>query len=299
MRKLLFFLVMTFAAIANAEVITNESIIQMLSKGYSTEIITGFIENADECALTADMESIDALMAAGADSYLITFIQKRVKTDFGATDGLYWWNTGGKPQKVNIVAISKESKGFGGRLLGSAVRVAGTVAGVNAGSSGAITGSWIAGDVLSSANFKSDKLIIKGAQAHLRVADTNPVFRFVIPTSTEASFNPADLWYYSWLSGIQSPNEFQLIRLQLKGKGNKANRAFPTGLKWGVGGFSKDTQDANQEIVDFEIRQINNHTYEIFFPNGLEPGEYAFFYRDSENIFFREHLSAFDFSVPE
>lgn len=293
---------MTLSAVAmgaSADMVTNESILKMLEKGYTTEIIMGFIDGADECEITADMDAIDALMAAGADTELITFLQKKAKADHKAMNGLYWWNTGDKPQKLNIVALSKESKGFGGSLLGAAVGIAGTAVGVSTGSVGAIAGSWIAGDFLSSSGFKSEKLIISGAQAHMKIAGGSPVFRFVIPDAENMNVNPADMWYYTWLASVQSPNEFQLVRLQQKGKGNKAKRAFPSGMKWTAAGFSSSSDIAGQDLVDFEVRQVNNNTYEISFPNGLEPGEYAFFYRNAMSELLKDHLSAFDFSVSE
>lgn len=299
MKKKLLLIMLSLASIgASAEMVNNESVLKMLGKGYSTEIIKGFIEGADECQLSADMDAIDALLAAGADTELITYFQKKAQSENKAMNGLYWWNTAdNKPQKLNIVALSKESKGFGGSLLGAAVGIAGTAVGVSTGSVGAITGSWIAGDFLSSAGFKSDKLVIAGAQAHMRVGNTNPVFRFIIPDTESMNVNPADMWYYTWLASVQSPNEFQLVRLKQKGKGDKAKRTFPSGMKWTAAGFSSSSEIAGQDLVDFEVRQINNHTYEISFPNGLEPGEYAFFYRNAMSELLKDHLSAFDFSV--
>lgn len=300
MKKLFTMLMCAIALLANAEIVTNATIIELLKKGYNTEIIQGLIDGADDCQLTADIASIDALLEAGADSDLITYIQRKVKKEYGAVEGLYWWNTGGKPQKLNIVALSQESKGLGGGIMAAAVNIAGTAVGLNRGSLGTIAGSWIASDVIASAGFKSDKLIIKGEHAHLQVNNSTPVFRFVIPdASTVAEKSIAEQWYYRWMSGIQSPNEFQLIRLQSKGKGNKAKRAFPTGLKWGVMGFSKNEQDAGQDIVEFDVTQISNRVYEVSFPNGLEPGEYAFFYRNALHSDLKEHLSAFDFTVTE
>lgn len=282
----------------NAEIINNESIIKMLGKGYDTEIIIGFIDGAEECELKAGMEEVDALIEAGADASLVKYIQKRAKLDNNALDGLYWWNTGAKPQKLNITALSQESKGIGGSLLGGAARIAGTAVGFATGSVGAMTGSWIEGDLLSSSGFKSDKLVIPGESAHLKV-NTNPVFRFVIPDAETAQSNVADAWYHIWMASIQSPNEFQLIKLQQKGKGGKAKRTFPSGMKWSAAGFSSSSNVVGDEIVEFEVKQINNRVYEISFPAGLEVGEYAFFYRNANNPLIREHLSAFDFSVQQ
>lgn len=288
--------VMAVPAFAAGKV-TTQSVVDMLGKGYTSEIIINYVEGADDVALTSELEDIDALMAAGADPALISFVQKYAKKDKEGKTGIYWWNTSdGKPQKVNLVSIEQKTSKLGGGLLGAAVGVAGTVAGVATGSGATIAGSWIAGDVLSTSGFKSDKLYIPGEHAHLKVNTTEPVFRFTLPQ--DDSFSPSD-WVNLWLGAVQSPNEFQLIRLESKGKGEKCNRAFPANLKWGTMGFSTQNTSAMKNLVDFEVRQVNNKVYEIYFPSGIEPGEYAFFYRNATHPLVKDHLSAFDFTVTD
>lgn len=171
--------------------------------------------------------------------------------------------------------------------------------GVSTGSLGAATGGWIAGTVLASSDFKSDKLVIKGEHARVKMTERNPTFRFVLPTEDDYTANAAHLWYYTWMSGIQTPAEFQLIKLKSKGKDKKARRVFPSGLSWSAAGFST-TKDADiASLVEFDIKQINDNTYDITIPDGLEPGEYVFFYRNALAERLKEHLSAFDFSILE
>lgn len=282
----------------SAEVVTNETVLTMLSKGYPAEVIIGFIENADECQLNADMESIDALMAAGASTEVISYLMQKVKKDNTLMHGLYWMNNG-SPEKVNIVSLMKESKSLGGSFLGTAVGIAGTAVGVSTGSIGALAGSWIAGDFLSSSGFKSEKLYLKGEHATTKTYDKNPVFKFVLPTQETTDIMPGDLWYYTWLCSVQSPSEFQLIKLDSKGKDKKAKRSFPSGLKWSTAGFSTEKEAYDNKLVEFQVKQLNNSTFEISFPNGLQPGEYAFFYRNALTEALKDHLSAFDFSVLE
>lgn len=283
---------------SSAETVDNATVLKMLSKGYTSDIIIGYIDAAQESAFTADMDAIDALIAAGADSQLITYIQQCVKKSTPSLNGMYWWNANnGQPVKLNLSALAKEEKGIGGRLLSSVVSIAGTAAGISTGSLGGISAAWIAGDVLASSNFKSEKLTIHGERATTVVIGSNPVFRFAIPTAEILTDNPANFWYYQWLTGVQTPSEFQLIRLSTKGKGKKAKRVFPSGLTWTAAGFSTSSQNEGKDLVDFSVRQINDNLYEITFPEGLEPGEYAFFYRNALSEAIKDHLSAFDFSV--
>lgn len=298
-RILISVLVCLTAVMLKADVLTNETIISMLQKGYSSEVIIGFMDNAEDCQLSADIDAVDALLAAGASNDLIVNIQQRVKKQNTLDSGLYWWNTGDKPMKLSIVPLTKESKGIGGGLLGSAISFAGTAVGVNTGSFGTMASSWIAGDVLSSSGFKSEKLVLTGEHSQVQVSDKNAVFRFVLPESVDNNIAASDLWYYTWLSGIQSPNEFQVIKLQPKGKGKKAKRSFPSGLSWSAAGFSTSGKISEKNLVDFEVRQINNRTFEISFPGGLEAGEYAFFYKNALSEVVKDHLSAFDFTVVE
>lgn len=93
------------------------------------------------------------------------------------------------------------------------------------------------------------------------------------------------------MNDIQSPNEFQCIKMKQK----KTKRTLPAGLKFTIGGFTSNT--ANKDIIDFQIDEINNNTFEVSFPDGIEKGEYCFFYKNMNNQWFSEHICAFDFSV--
>ena len=63
----------------SAEVVNNATIIKMLQKGYSTPVITNYIEEAEDVELTSNLEALDALMESGADSNLIAYVQEKVK----------------------------------------------------------------------------------------------------------------------------------------------------------------------------------------------------------------------------
>ena len=104
----------------------------------------------------------------------------------------------------------------------------------------------------------------------------------------------SDSWYYQWMNSIQSPNEFECIKLDVKEK--KKKRTLPSGMSFSVAGFGANSS-GKKNVVDFEIKSINNTTFEVTFPNGLEPGEYCFFYKNYQNEWFAQNICCFDFSV--
>ena len=74
-------------------------------------------------------------------------------------------------------------------------------------------------------------------------------------------------------------------------------RLFPENMSYSVAGF-EGTNASNRTIIDFEIKDVNNNTFEVTFPKGLEPGEYCFFYKGGlSSQAFKEHPFGFDFTV--
>lgn len=281
-----------------SETVTNKTILDLLDKGYATQVIINHIDAQENVRLCADIADLDALIAAGADNSLLEYVQKKSKAPKSEYTGLYWWNVaeGSQPQKLNLVPIEKKTSSIGGGLLGSALNVAGTMVGVNTGSIATLTGTWITSDILSSSGFKSDKLYIKGGQSKLKINTMQPVFRFTVAEKDDNSINTED-WYGIWMGTVQSPNEFQLIQLKSKGKGDKATRVFPSKLKWSTVGYTSGDETSLKNLVNFEIRQISPREYEVYFPQELEKGEYAFVYRNATHPLIKDHFSAFDFSV--
>ena len=306
--KRLFFMIVCALALsvqvinAQDEVVTNTLIIQLLDEGFSDEEIIGFIESASTREVKSDLQSMRELKQHNASSELITYIQKIAKTDFGY-DGVYWWNVsdGGKPQKLYRSGFSiEEKKGglFGGALGDIAGTIGGAVIGDAIGGAKAIAGGAAIGSILGSSKFKSESLVLSGTQAAIVLSGdqaSNPVFRFYFPKTDMDAFNgQTDSWYLNWMNDIQSPNEFECVKLKVKEK--KKVRTLPSGMKFSVAGFGTSSE-GKKNVVDFEIKSINNTTFEVTFPNGLEPGEYCFFYKNYQNEWFAQNICCFDFSV--
>ena len=300
--------VMTVAASAQNEAINNETILTLLKEGFSSEEIIGAIENSTERTIQYSIDYMRQLKAAGADAALTTYIQKIAKQDFGY-EGILWWNPtdGGKPKKMFRTQFEKESKGFNlGTIaaMGAGALLVGSAVSGNKPSGGVAAAATAGTIALMSTGKDIQKLMLPGATSKLQMEGENgrlPVFRFYFPKRDAESFQQgADNWYQIVMSSIQNPNEFQCIKMQVKepkksGKGGR--RLFPDKMSYSILGF-EGTNASNRNIIDFEINEINNNTFEVTFPKGLEPGEYCFFYKGGlGSQSFKEHPFGFDFTV--
>ena len=300
--------VIALMASAQNEAMTNETVLELLKEGFSSEEIIGAIENSTERKITYSIDFMRQLKAAGAEPSLTTFIQKVAKTDFGY-EGILWWNPtgGGKPKKMFRTQFEKESKGFNLgtiALMGAGALIAGSAISGNKPSDGVAAATAAGAVALMSSGKDVQKLMLPGATSKLQMEGENgrhPVFRFFFPKKENESFQQgADNWYQIVMSSIQNPNEFQCIKMQVtepKKNGKGGRRLFPDKMSYSVLGF-EGTNASNRNIIDFEINEINNNTFEVTFPKELEPGEYCFFYKGglgSES--FKEHPFGFDFTV--
>lgn len=280
---------------AQEEVVTNALIIQLLDEGFSDEEIIGFIESSSTREVKSDLQSMRELKKHNASPELIKYIQKLAKSDFGY-DGVYWWNTsdGEKPVKLFRSGFSVEQKKAG--IGGFASAVAGGLIGDVLGGGSSVVKGVAIGAALGGGNIKSESLALLGTHAAVVLSGaqaSNPTFRFYFPKTDMDAFNgQADIWYYQWMNSIQSPNEFECIKLKEK----KNKRTLPSGLSFSVAGFGSSSE-GKKNVIDFEIKTINNTTFEVTFPNGLEPGEYCFFYKNYQNEWFAQNICCFDFSV--
>ena len=280
---------------AQDEVVTNALIIQLLGEGFSDDEIIGFIESSSTREIKSDLQSMRELKQHNASAELIKYIQKIAKADFGY-DGVYWWNTsdGGKPVKLLRSGFSIEQKKAG--ISGFATAVAGGLIGDALGGGQSIVKGVAIGAALGGGKIKSESLALSGTHAAVVLSGdqaSNPTFRFYFPkTEMDAFKGQADSWYYQWMNSIQSPNEFECVKLKEK----KDKRTLPSGMDFSIAGFGSSSE-GKKNVVDFEIKSINNTTFEVTFPNGLEPGEYCFFYKNYQNEWFAQNICCFDFSV--
>ncbi len=291
----------TLSINAQNEAVTNQSVIDLLKEGFSSEEIKGAIENSTTRTLTFDISYMRELKAAGATQDLITYLQKIAKTDNGY-EGLVLWNPidGGKPVKVYRTNFEKEEKGFN---LGTLAAVAGVAWGVGSAVGGRSVSSGEAAAVaggltlMVTSGKEIQKLVIPGSTSKVKTG-TQPVFRFFFNKEEGKSFNQESGNLYEMvMNSIQSPNEFQLIKMQTKTTKKGGRRLFPSSMSYTVAGF-EGSNASTREMVNFEINTINNNTFEVTFPQPLEPGEYCFFYKSGlSNKYFQAQPFGFDFTV--
>lgn len=291
--------VVTIADAQNDEM-SNETVLELLKEGFTSEEIIGALETSSTRTIRYDLDFMRKLKAAGADATLTTYIQKIAKADNGY-EGILWWNTGndGKPKKLFRSQFEKEQKGFNlGKIAAATVTgvAVGSVLSGNLPSSG--TGAALgAGTVLLASTGKDiEKLCIMGATSKNVISTTQPVFRFYLPKHDPESFQKeSDNWYYGIMNEIQSPNEFQVVKMKSK----KNRRTFVDGASWEVAGFTA-SNSKGRVVIDFDINEINNNTFEVSFREPLEPGEYVFFWKNGlSNETFKQHVFGFDFSIAE
>ena len=294
LRKCLFSVCMmcfSMTGFAQNEVVNNQTILELLKEGFNSEEIQGLIESSSDREIEFSINFMRELKSAGASSDLITFIQKIAKTDHGY-EGVLWWNPteGGKPVKLYQTAFEKESKGGFGAVAAIAGRATG-VLGNNTLGNVATIGLLTSGGGISKVVMQghTSRVVMKGENA------TNPVFRFYFPKEENKSFDhAADAWLYNFYKGVESPNEFQCIKMKQK----KSKRTFPDGISYTVAGFT--AEKSTRDIIDFDIKEVSNNVFEVSFKEPLELGEYCFFYKNaSKNPIFAERMFGFDFSVQE
>ncbi len=290
-------------AFAQNETVTNQTILDLLQEGFTSEEIIGAIENSSTRTITFDISFMRALKQAGASPELTTFLQKIAKKDMGY-EGVYVWNPkdGGKPIKMYRSNFEKEGKGFNlGKLGATALTAyaAGSILGSHVPSGGEAAAVAAGTGLLMSSGKDVEKLVLPGAKAKVTTG-TQPVFRFYFNNDESMAFSQeAGNWYEMVMNNIQSPNEFQLIKMEIKEKKKGSKRTFPDKMSYTVMGF-EGVNSGKREVVDFEIKTINNTTFEVSFNQPLAPGEYCFFYKSGlNNQYFQVAPFGFDFSVEE
>lgn len=285
---------------AQNETITNQTVLDLLKEGFSSEEIIGAIDNSSTRTITYDINFMRQLKAAGADATLTTYLQKIAKKDMGY-EGVYLWNTtSGKPEKLYRTNFEKESKGFNLGKLGAAALgtyAAGSAFGGHMPGGAEAAGVAAGTSILLTSAKDIQKLMLPGAKAKVTTS-TQPVFRFYFNKGDATSFDQnASNKYEMVMSNIQSPNEFQVIKMTVKEKKKGSRRIFPEGMSYTIMGF-EGSNASNREMVSFDINAINNNTFEVTFPQPLEPGEYVFFYKSGlNNQYFQAAPFGFDFSV--
>ena len=304
-------LIASFATMNAQEVINNQKIIEWIAdKDITEDDIKGELNNsANTVNIEWNMDFRKELNKVGASDELKEIIMNvangRVQTQSAENKiekkhwGTYYINNekNGELAEIPINCFQVEKKSFG-KILSKAANVVTSVGAIQAysgnisGLSSMLKGMQIANmaNTLGDPKFDSEKLILEREQAQVRFFDSNPVFRFYFPEQTDNT--DIDVWLREIIGSIKNPNDFLCVRLTPK----KNKRTFPKGVK--MSELVNITLTSNKEnIIKFDFKQVDENVYDITFPDGLEPGEYCFYYKDYANAKLSDHLIAFDFGI--
>ncbi|MBX3146260.1 MAG: hypothetical protein KF785_05775 [Gemmatimonadales bacterium] len=128
-----------------------------------------------------------------------------------------------------------------------------------AGRTGNILGAAVTGGI-SKAKLKA---VVRGSRAAVQVPEATE-FYFVFD-KTDQGMGPS----FAWLSQITSPNEFSLIRFDVKTN----SREVVVGA---VGAYSRQSGTEDQAIIQFTLTRLAPGKYRVV-PDGSIPiGQYAF-----------------------
>lgn len=321
-RKFLFCVMMLVASIATVsaqEVIDNAKVLELLKSGWKWEQIARQVELDNHGQhLSMDSNFINELMKLGAnDTLIMTLQQFAIENKEGASSaentnivdevGVCYVDkdNGGRLEKIDINTFKvEEKKTLGIGTLGGIAGALGTFVGYNKGGLDGLKTIIKAHQIMNMAGtlgdtkFKSERLYLEQQKANTVISGTyasNPTFRFYFPEIT--NYNTDNSWFYKTIGTIKNPNDFICVKLTPNVKKNK--RSFPSKLKLSILSEQNDVSlnSNSNDLVHFSAKPIGENTYEITFPNGLEPGEYCFYYKNYKNELLQNHLIAFDFRI--
>ncbi len=115
------------------------------------------------------------------------------------------------------------------------------------------------------------KAVLNGEMAQFQLNDSMPVFYFYFENVSGQGLNNSSAWF----SSSSSPNEFILMKMDVK----KKSREFVTGSYGAYGGSSTGIDEKYK--VDFTLERLKKGVYKVTPKTALIPGEYCFLYAGS------------------
>lgn len=261
----------------DGEVLTNESVIELVGGGISKKLILAKIEKSP-CNFKTDTKSLVTLKKAKVDEGIINAMMEKMasqKTRQSATAP----SSSAKGGATATDAISQSSAPSASKAAtllkqegsgiyyyqaseGKVYELESTVY------SQAKSNSWAT--KMTGGLAKSSKVMsVSGSEANVQFRTGNPVFYFYFDPENKSLNEQAPTWF----AGVSSPNEFLLIKFD--NKKVKNSRAVVTAS-------ANDYEEA-QGIDDnfktsFKFKRLEKGVYELYFETPLPPGEYGFMY---------------------
>jgi len=132
------------------------------------------------------------------------------------------------------------------------------------------------------------KSLLNGSSSSFQIEEKSPVFRFYFGEGRDDFATSAN---FSWFSSASNPNEFLLLRFDVK----NGIREIVTGSYNLYSGSSTGVDNSNR--IAFKFQKIDEGVYKIFFDNPLPKGEYCFMYAGGTNASTAILNKVYDFSI--
>ncbi len=254
-----------FSVLTAQEVITNESVIQMMELGFDDAMIIDKIYTSD-VKFDATIAGLGKLKKAGASSEVLSLIMEKSKQNTKSKTGIYFVNEDGEDELIQPAVFSGTNN------------------------------NQVAQKLVSGLINSKQKARLPRTQSNNVINTDRPEFTFIFnPATTEVDNlqntqgNQAGLLNW-WFRVASNPNEFVLVKLKVKERQNL--REVITGKSsWISSSSGVDPKLA----IGFDIEEIEGNKFKVT-PTSLEPGEYAFLYQGQVPQG-RQNQSVFDFSI--
>lgn len=252
------FFIISIHTFAQTEILTNQSILDMIELGFSEEVILTKIKTS-ETDFDTSIGALKILKEKGVSDTVMMAVMN------GATDN-------------KNIEIADVEAGIYFDNMGELVRILPTVF------SGTKTNTL--GSAFSYGLASSDiKSTLNNAESTNVIKIDNPTFWFYFDSQNNIDFK--NWWFFS----ASSPNEFVLVRLDKK----KKRRELKTGSVNIYAGTNVGV--AERHLIPFNIEIVNNNTFKVTPKEPLDDGEYCFFYQGSIPQGGYTNQSVFDFSI--
>lgn len=246
---------------AQEQPLTNNSIIEMIDLGFSSDIIISKIETSP-CDFNTSIDALKSMKEKGIDNSIIVAMIHRIsdiKTNEAQRSGIYYKNGDDFIQLFPTVFSGTKTN-----TLGAALSYG-----------------------IASAKVRST---MNGQHSNNVIENNNPEFYFYfIPRKSDLGVSASNWWF----SAASSPNEFALVRLTTK----KGRRELETGSVNLYAGTSIGVDEKNH--IQIDIEKIDDYTFKVKPRYFLNTGEYCFYYQGSIPQGGYNNQSVFDFSIPQ
>lgn len=251
---------------AQDEVLTNQSILDMMDLGFTSDVIVGKIETS-KVTFDTTVEALKVLKEKGVGNEIIIAMMRSHKTTIDKEESM-------KIKRIGIYVKNENEfqKIYPTVFSGSKTNTLGAALSYG----------------LADAKIKST---LTGERSQNRVQTNLPDFYFYFDTSQSSELSlKANNWWFSFAS---SPNEFVLVKLKSKGQ----KRELGIGK---VNIYAGNTIGVDEEnAVRFYIEELSETEFKVTPVWFLEPGEYCFYYQGVVPMGGYSNQAVFDFSIPK